>query len=473
MDRIERAKAALSRQRESQKAVGWGNYNGFGQYHSAATNPLLQVIGDPCEYKQDPRLKLPSYRALVKALSIIQLAIKTHADFIGVPKIYAGEKGNKQAVAVLDKFWNETPIHGQYINPIAADRGLETFTGLVIPETFRNGSSFTQLMRADAQQKSPITGIRLFDSIKFDYIINPSDLERVILQYTAPTNVIDVTPEMGINELHFARNADYPWGLPIAYGAELYAERWIRAMISYVNGTIRKGDPIGVTVIGFAPEKRQMVVGAPPKDPKMYAFESNQMIESTETLKASYREAIQKQRTSNQPQDQIVVLPGDVTLSSSYYGSGIDLPPNFKDLADVLLQGIASALGVPPSFLGLSQGASGGFSGELFRIQKETMKRTADGERRMLEQNCLRRICDQVLKDNRITVNADAYSFEWDEVDTSDEKVEAETRKIDAEATAIELLNITAISTELSGVSNPVNALNSYLDEIDREEWKV
>jgi hypothetical protein len=58
-------------------------------------------------------------------------------------------------------------------------------------------------------------------------------------------------------------------------------------------------------------------------------------------------------------------------------------------------------------------------------------------------------------------------------VDTSDEKVEAETRKINAEATAIELLNITDISTTLSGVANPANALNTYLDEIEREEWKV
>jgi len=469
MDRIEQAKAALSRQRanESTKAVGgWGG--NVTHWNGAANNPLLQVIGDPCNNERDPRIKLPSYRALTKALSIIQLAIKTHADFIGTPKIYAGEKGNKQAVAVLDKFWAETPIHGQYINDISADRGLESFAALVIPETFRNGSSFFQLMRGDAQPKSPITGLRLYDSSKFDYVINPADLERVVLQYTAPTNVIDVTAAMGINELHFARNADFPWGLPIAYGAELYAERWIRALISYVNGTIRKGDPIGITLIGFKAPPRGVMT-----DQKEYAAEAAQMVANTQTLKSTHREAIQKQRTTNQPQDEVLVLPGDVSMNSTYYGAGIDLPPNFKDLADVLLQGIASALGVPPSFLGLSQGASGGFSGELFKIQKESMKRTAEGERRMLEQNCLRRICDQVLRDNKIIVTPDAYSFEWDEVDTSDEKVEAETRKINAEATALELLNITAISTELSGVANPANALNTYLDEIEREEWRV
>jgi len=469
MDRIERAKAALRSHNESTKAVGgWGG-NVTTHWGGAANNPLLQVIGDPCEYKQDPRIKLPSYRALTKALSIIQLAIKTHADFIGTPKIVEGKGTNsKQAVAVLEKFWAETPIHGQYINDISADRGLESFTQLVIPETFRNGSSFFQLMRGDTLPKSPITGLRLFDSSKFDYVINPADLERAVLQYTAPTNVIDVTAAMGINELHFARNADFPWGLPIAYGAELYAERWIRALISYVNGTIRKGDPIGITLIGFKAPPRGVMI-----DQKEYAAEAAQMVANTQTLKSTHREAIQKQRTTNQPQDEVLVLPGDVSMNSTYYGAGIDLPPNFKDLADVLLQGIASALGVPPSFLGLSQGASGGFSGELFKIQKESMKRTADGERRMLEQNCLRRICDQVLKDNSIVVKPDAYGFEWDEVDTSDEKVEAETRKINAEATAIELLNITDISTTLSGVKNPANALNYYLDEIYREEWKV
>jgi hypothetical protein len=323
-------------------------------------------------------------------------------------------------------------------------------------------------MRGEALPKSPITGLRLYDSSKFDYIINPSDLERVVLQYTAPTNVIDVTAAMGINELHFARNADFPWGLPIAYGAELYAERWIRALISYVNGTIRKGDPIGITLIGFKAPPRGVMT-----DQKEYAAEAAQMVANTQTLKSTHREAIQKQRTTNQPQDEVLVLPGDVSMNSSYYGAGIDLPPNFKDLADVLLGQLGAGLNTPSMFLGLSQGASGGFSGELFKIQKETMKLTADGERRMLEQNCLRRICDQVLRDNKIIVTPDAYSFEWDEVDTSDEKVEAETRKINAEATAIELLNITAISTELSGVANPANALNTYLDEIEREEWKV
>jgi len=35
------------------------------------------------------------------------------------------------------------------------------------------------------------------------------------------------------------------------------------------------------------------------------------------------------------------------------------------------------------------------------------------------------------------------------------------------------LLNITTISTALSGVADPDGALNDYLKEIDREAWRV
>lgn len=129
----EQSKAAqlALQSREAQKSYGYGSYGYSGGYTNQAQNPLIKVLGDKLEAR-DPRVKLPSYRALEHALTIVQLAISVHERFIGVPEIVKGEKGNPKAVKVLQDFWANTPIYGQLINPLAADKGLEAFVPQMI-----------------------------------------------------------------------------------------------------------------------------------------------------------------------------------------------------------------------------------------------------------------------------------------------------------------------------------------------------
>lgn len=472
MDRIERAKAAAAQHvRHGAKSLGYG-YSGYNMGYNAHQNPLIKVIGTPCE-SRDPRVKLPSYRAITQALSIVQLAIQVHRQFIGTPRIMAGEKGNPRAVAILEKFWADTPIYGQMINEISADRGLASFTSLIVPDTFRDGSQFFGLMQEPTTariNRAPIEGLRLFDSALFEYMQDPTNLERLILRYASPMSVIDITPDLGYNELHFDKTSSYAWGLPIAYGAEFFAERFVRALIAYVNGHIRKGDPIGVTLIGYAPPADKTIGNAAGKQS---AANEKLMAETVATVSESHKAAIERQRLTGQPQDQIISLPGDVTMLSNYYGSGVELPPNFEQLNNALESGIARSLKTPFSFLGITQGASGGFSGELFKLQKESMRLVAKGERELLEKNCIRVINSRVLAANGIIDTPEAYELDWETLDLDDDLLEAQAQKAKAEAVGLELLNITTISTALSGVKDPVAALNDYMEEIGRDSWKV
>lgn len=475
MNHLDRAKAALTRQRANEvaKSVGYNSaYNGYQMGYNAYQNPLIRVIGTPCD-NLDPRVKLPSYRAITQALTIVQLAIQVHRQFIGTPRIMAGERGNPRAVSVLEKFWAETPIYGQMINEINADKGLASFVAQVIPATMRDGSQFFRLMQEPTTariNRAPIEGIRLFDSMLFEYVQDPANLERLILRYASPTNVIDIAKDDGYGELHFDKSPDFAWGLPIAYGTEFFAERFVRALIAYVNGHIRKGDPIGITLIGFAPQQDKSIGAVAGKQA---AADMNLMKETVTTVHSNHKQAIERQRLTGQPQDQIISLPGDVTMLSTYYGAGIDLPPNFEQLNNALTNDIARGLKTPFSFLGLSSGASGGFSGELFKLHKEAMNLTAHDERRLLEMNCIRVINSRVLAASGIIDTPDAYVLDWETLDLDDDLLEAEAQKAKAEAVGLELANITTISTALSGVNDPDKALNDYLEEIDRPSWKV
>jgi len=324
-DQGKQARAILAA-KEGSKAVGFGN-----QYQTRwgydYQNPVLKVLGTQSE-SQDPRVKLATYRALTHNLTIIQNAIKVHRDFIGTPQIVVGEKGNPKAVAILERFWADTPIYGQVINPIAADKGIASFVSQMISATFGDGSQFMKLIQEPTTarvNKAPIEGIRLFDSQNFEYLQDPADLERAMLSYMGPLGQIYVTPEMGYSEFHFEIDRRYPWGIPIAYGAEFFARQFVEFLIAHVDGTKRKANPIGITLIGFKTPPRQGMGNA-----TEYAAEAKTLMDSTATLKTVHRDAIKQSKTTGQPQDEILVLPGDVSLSSKFSGAGVDMPPNFE-----------------------------------------------------------------------------------------------------------------------------------------------
>jgi hypothetical protein len=464
-----KAARAILAAREGVKSVGYGSF-GQNRWDYGYQNPILKVLGTQQD-NEDPRVKLPTYRALTHNLTIIQRAIGVHRDFIGSPQIVVGEKGNPRAVAILERFWADTPIYGSRINPIAADKGIGSFVTQMIDSTFGDGSQFTRLMQEPTTarvNKAPIEGIRLFDSIDFDYVQDPTDLERVLLSYVSPNlGQIYVTPEMGYSEFHFEIDRRYPWGKPIAYGAEFFARQFIEFLIAHVDGTKRKANPIGITLIGFKEPPRGGMV-----DTKQYAAQAQILIDETRSIKDVHKSAIKQNKTTGQPQDEILILPGDVSLSSQFYGAGIDMPPNFEEMATVLLDNLCNGLNTPFMFLGRDQGG-GGLGSSLFNYQKQVLCLSTDNERRLLENNCLNRINAAVLAQNSIQITPDTYSYEWITPDLSDEKLEAETRKLDAEAVAQELINITTISTSLSGVADPTQAQNDYADEIGRESWRV
>jgi len=467
LDRAKAAAMAKSQAREGAKAVGFGNqYQTRWDY--GYQNPILKVLGTQSE-TQDPRVKLATYRALTHNLTIIQNAIKVHRDFIGTPQIVVGEKGNPKSVAILERFWADTPIYGQVINPIAADKGIASFVSQMISATFGDGSQFMKLVQEPTTarvNKAPIEGIRLFDSQNFEYLQDPINRERALLSYMSVDGQIYVTPEMGYSEFHFEIDRRYTWGLPIAYGPEFFARQFIEFLIAHVDGTKRKANPIGITLIGFKTPPRQGMGNA-----AEYAAEAKTLMEGTKTLKDVHREAIKQSKTTGQPQDEILVLPGDVSLSSQFYGAGIDMPPNFEEMCMELIKGMAGGLNTPDMFLGIV--TPSGLGNDQFKYQKQRLCLTTDGERKLLENNCLNRINAAVLAQNGVIVTPDTYSYEWITPDLSDEKLEAETEKIEAEAVAQQLLNITTISTALSGVADPDGALNDYLKEIDREAWRV
>lgn len=465
-DQGKQARAILAA-KEGAKSVGFGNqYQTRWDY--GYQNPILKVLGTQSE-TQDPRVKLATYRALTHNLTIIQNAIKVHRDFIGTPQIIVGEKGNPKAVAILERFWADTPIYGQVINPIAADKGIASFVSQMISATFGDGSQFMKLMQEPTTarvNKAPIEGIRLFDSQNFEYLQDPADLERALLSYMGPLGQIYVTPEMGYSEFHFEIDRRYTWGLPIAYGPEFFARQFIEFLIAHVDGTKRKANPIGMMIVGFEEPPVQTLSG-------MQAAAANGSLRITNAQLAAdtHSEAVKRSKVTGQPQDNVLVLPGKISMASQFYGAGIDMPPNFEEMCMELIKGMAAGLNTPDMFLGIV--TPSGLGNDQFKYQKQRLCLTTDGERKLLENNCLNRINTAVLAQNGVIVTPDTYSYEWITPDLSDEKLEAETEKLEAEAVAQQLLNITMISTALSGVADPDEALNDYLKDIDREAWMV
>jgi len=470
MNPIDRAKAALTA-RNSQKnysglTTGFGSFGYNRGFSSTYQNPLLKIIGNPCD-SLDPRVKLPSYQALTHALPIIQKAIRVHDQFIGNPVFVVGEKGNPKAVAVLEKFWQDCKIHGQYLNDIGANTGLQMFKSSMVRATLENGSQFFELLQDDAAgariNKNPITGLRLFDPDLFTYLQDPANLQRAILRYQPPIGgYIDVTPDMNIRELHFTDNPKFPWGLPISYGAEMVAERWLRFVIAYVEGAIFAGNPIGLTTVGYDPGKQSALQNA-----GAAAMEKKDIDDSVRAIAATHTAAIQELDRTGRKQHEVIVLPSTaIDMKTMFYGQGLTPTPAFSQSADTLLEEIARSLNTPFTFLGVHQ-AGGGIGSDKFTIEKQELKHATESERRILEMNAIRRVNSAVLIANGIIDAPDAYQIEWETPDLDDEKLEAEAELVEAQAVAQQLLNAATMMTEFSGAGNVADAVNEYLKECD------
>jgi len=436
----------------------------FG-YSVASTmdeNPILKTMHD-CRITDDPmpdpRRKLPSYRAMWEALPWVERAIDLHTDFVGTPSFVAGENGNPKTVAALEKWWNESPIHGQWINDIAADRGLEQFVAQLITGTERDGSQFFHPY-SDGPN-TPITGLRMYDAARFKYVTDGlSEIAR--LEYQAVARLEYPTRET-ITEFHFDRMAAHLWGKPITYHGEFMAEILIRLMVAHKNGTIRRGDPIGITAIGYEPIERGTI------SPVDYADYIKRALDDARAVKDAHSQAVSNQRETSQSQDIVMTVPGKIDMKSSYYGQGIPSIDNIEGILMMYAKMIGMSLDTPMAFLGFDE-SGGGIGSEKFKVEKSNAIRSAQLKRNKLEA-VIRSINARILRDAKILDKPDSYEIEWESPDMSDEKLEAEAAKIEAEAVAIQIQNYSAIRMELSIGKDPQAAANEYAEEIGRDEW--
>jgi hypothetical protein len=470
MNIIDRAREAFAMvEREKSAYVGFP-YTPVSQGWYTAQNPLLQAIG---EYNgiENPRLKLGSYRALAQAVTIIRQAMRTHRTFIGIPKIAAGEQGDPRAVKALEKFWDTTPIHGQHINEIAADRGLSQFVARMVDGTLRDGSQFYQIVQEPTEgnrvNKAPIQALRIFDSANFNYTQRVDNTEQYELQYTSPMTMLRQIRSLGegFREFHFSASSEWLWGLPLCHGAEMASVNFLKYLLAVVANAENIGNPLSITAIGFEPPVRGV------EATEVYTARVKELTDQVGTVKNTVKEALSARSERTKPINTLITLPSSsIKIDQKSLGEGLQALTNVPQILESFMLQIGNALDTPLTFLGISTGG-GGIGSDKYRFEKEAMKMKAEAERKRFVENVLRQIHEAVLVSQSIQVRPDSYKIEWETPDLDDEKLEADTRLIEAQATAQELLNVAAIQMEFSGQGNLEEVKANYLNEIDRPTW--
>ena len=272
--------------------------------------------------------------------------------------------------------------------------------------------------------------------------------------------VIDMTAAAGFSEFHLDNVAGYSWGLPLAYKGDVVAIQAMRAMIAYITNMERQANPIGLTLISG--DNKGSAVGVNiDNQTAMRRAETEQ----NQAIFDEYKKAVQSRNYKNDAQDLIMQLNYPAKIDSTFYGQGANMPRNFSQDAEQLTKQIAQFLPVPNVFLGISTG-SAGIGSDLFRVQKSQMMGKIERDRRLIEANLIRPITDAHLVTDSVLLRPDLYKVHWECPDIDDEKMEAETEKLEAEAVAAQMANVQAMFMTFSGSPGLQDAINEYMEEV-------
>ncbi|NIV12900.1 MAG: hypothetical protein GWN62_16950 [Aliifodinibius sp.] len=449
--------------RPSKKAYNpWGSF-GASSYTSHATEHQIITLINDCNKSLkknkaetvagDPRPKLAVYRAIAWAFPFVDRAISIHADFMGAPRI---ETDNDQLKARIKKFWTDFKISGEMKSEFDTDRTMQLFARELLKSTLRDG---LQPYEIEGKGKM-VDGARLFDAAQYDFVKDDKkdiyNLIRINGDGQGKNKIVRNTDRFNLCKLN--RSTRFLWGLPLIYNAEFYAEMLLRVMIARRDSHIRLGNPPSITTVGYDLPKDIM-------DKDLQAKILTDVKDRVKDTIDGYKSALARMYHTGRPEDMVLMTPGGLRIDSKMFGQGAPGIQGYPDEYELYALQIALTTDVPVEFLGI-RGASAGLGSDFFRVMKEILNTRKTYHQHVIGTH-IKAITDEFLIGESVAPGQiEGYEIAWSEPDISDEKLIADTEKVEAETFALQSANYADLLLNIGR-----NEANVYAEQIGRPEW--
>lgn len=399
-------------------------------------HPVQALLGKHLDSKtwDDPRAQMAVSRVLIWCLPFLRKALVLHAAFLGNIKIMAEDENLKEA---LEDFVKTMPIIFQS-NPEWRQHffGLNNFAKMLLGTALSDGLAFAEEVYDD--DLKPLSGMMVIPSDKFEFkprTFKGVDAEgqttgiKMVLVYTSSTGrQTEVQPSQHFYVFGTRFRPGAMWGLQMTEGGQFFGEFLIRILVSRLKLHSRFGNPPSIDTFVLKDAE------------KLQEADVQRFLDETDKV---HEDIVLSQQASEQGKSAAIVarMVGNVEHKHEMYGSEATASADFTDEYDTIAKQLALVTDMPTEFLGFDT-TGGGLGDAKFNVLNGITGSITEDHRELLTPVLTRILTNYLISINAPIAWLDGFEIAWDELDTNDAKILAETDLKLAEAFAKHLDNI-------------------------------
>lgn len=433
-----------------------------GTVRAQKAHPVQALLGKHLDSKtwDDPRSQMAISRILIWCLPFLRKALVLHAAFLGNIRILAEDETLKQ---VLEDFVKKMPIIFQD-NPEWRQHffGLNNFAKMLLATALSDGLAFSEEVYDD--DSGPMAGMMVIPSDKFEFKPRsfkgvdttdgkPANVKMVLIYtaYTGRQTEVRPSPHFYVFGTRFRPGA--MWGIQMTDGGQFFGEFLVRILVSRMKLHSRFGNPPSIdTFILKDAEKLQ------PADIERFLNEADLV----------HEDIVSSQQASDQGKSAAIVarMVGNVEHKHEMYGTEATASADFTGEYDTIAKQLALVTDMPTEFLGFDS-TGGGLGDAKFNVLNGITGSITEDHRELITPVLVRIITNYLISIKAPSAWLDGFELGWDELDTNDAKILAETDLKLAEAFAKHLDNIMTL------VSNGLATDEKIQEYADRFELDI
>lgn len=439
--------AGQSKNLEPEQQADLQQFKKTVSHHARTVAHKLQTLFNDCaNYESNnPRDRMKLARLIIRNIPMLQRAVNLTADFVGSVEFYTD---NEQLQEVLDKFATSVPIRFQDNPDYPYFFGLDNYVKVRVKTALTDGMAFSEEYYS-GENMTEWEGLVVMKTESFNF---EKDGNRMVLKFYPangqPITIDPAAPGFDVFGVHFMPGS--LWGLSMVDGGQFFAEMLVHMLVARKNAWINHGNPLEMLLFSLSNYS-----DFKPKDWELFHEQTDKIAEKL----------VDGLRNVEKGKRALVdgVLPGDVTMQNTGYGTNSRPLSGFSDDVEMVLRQLAALTGLPIELLGFDTGGDG-FSGEKFRVLYRLLRGTIKAIHG-LEIPRLKKRCDNyLLAMGYPPAWLDQYTVGFSEPDFDSEKEVAETDKTIAETIQMHFANLETLWFSL-GLGD-VNLLNDYLENV-------
>lgn len=416
---------------------------------SSPFTAALSTLLSEKNYTKSPRQMLELYRLAYHCFTFFPRAMQIRNDFLGCPEFVSDDPVLQNE---LNDWAEEIPIYKAGV-PYVDDKGMENFIKRMHTESMKWGMSFCELKRAE--NSFEVTGILMAPSDRFDHTVMADGMS--ILTYSGSNGNVYFYELGDLMQMAIRPNGEFPWGDAMATYGEFFITKCIRFLEAELNFRERIGNPTILTTV-------QPDFAAIPENVNIEPKSQRETYADALKIKDALNQAHAHRMRTGKPSDITFVPKTPAKVEQIAVGQGVSGATDFTSVYEQLLSNLHLITDVPSTFLGVS--TSAGIGSDKFRIEKAFLESRSESDREKAE-NIIYNVTDNWMLGMKVNPKwLTAYDIHWETANIDDQKLEADTKLVDAQVIAQQIANFGALLTEFGS-----DAANNYAEDIGHSDW--